>query len=774
MKKRLLSMLVTMAMLLTMLPAIPALAADGDALLTIYYTNDVHTYIDGSKGLTYSQVAQMKADKAAAGENVLLVDAGDHIQGTAYGGMDKGATIVKLMNASGYDLATFGNHEFDYGMQGALDTVANANYPYVSANFVQDTDGDGTWEAVANSYKIFEFDGKKIAIVGITTPETFTKSTPAYFQDGNGKYIYDIYGRTGGQDLYDSVQKAIDAAKAEGADMVIALGHLGVDPSSTPWTSEELIANVSGLSAFIDGHSHSTVPSQEVKDKDGKTVILSQTGSYLAAVGEMKIAADGTVSTSLINSYDGVDESVKAIEDAWIAEVDNKLGTPIAESDIDFKINYFKTRFIRTYETNLGDLDADAYYYYINEVANLDCDVAVTNGGGVRADVDAGTWTYKTAKTVNTFGNVLCLMKVPGQMILDALEWGAKDTPKGENGGFLHVAGLTYKINTNIPETIVRREDNAKVWAGAPTGEYRVYDVKVYNKETKAYEPLDVTKTYTLGGCNYTLRQQGDGFDMFQEADGMELVMEGISEDYLALSAYVAAFTDTDDNGLGNIATANSPLASYENYLLDYENVLGSGRIENANTTIAMINALPVDGSLITAKDNYVLSAFKASFLDMNEAYLDLASQLRDANAALADKDAELSSALYELNDTKDELSKTQKELKSTKAALAKAEKELATLKAKNRTVTSLKISVKNKKITVSWKKTSGATGYQVSYKLKTAKSYKTLTTTKNLKATTKALTKGKVYQFKVRAYTTVNGSKVYGKYTSVKSVTCK
>lgn len=574
--RRLLALLLAMVMMLALTVTAGAEEVTTTAAkneITVIYTNDVHTYID--KTLSYATVSAMKQDYQKAGKQVLLVDAGDHIQGTVYGGMDEGKTIVQLMNAAGYDIATLGNHEFDYGMARALATVKEAKFPYVSCNFYHEKNGVAG-DPVLDSYKVFDMNGTKVAFIGITTPESFTKSTPAYFQDANGKYIYGIAAGKDGAALYAAVQKAIDAAAKE-ADYVIALGHLGDDPSSKPWTSEEVIAHTTGLDAFIDGHSHSTVEMKQVKDKAGNTVVLSQTGSYFSTIGEMTIAANGTITTKLTKEYEGSDATVAALQKTWMDKVEGMLGEKIAETGIEFTINDAEgNRAVRKGATNLFDLNADAFYWYINEVANLDCDVAVMNGGGVRATIEAGDWTYKSCKTVNPFGNVLCLMKVPGQMILDALEFGAKDTPDAESGGFLSAAGLTYEIDSTVKYT--GTQDDKGVWQSGPTGEYRVRNVKIYNKTTGAFEPLDVKKTYTLGGINYTLRNQGDGFNMFQESAGMELVMEGIAMEYEAFAAYLKAFKDTDGNGIANITSAASPLASFKNYPINYENAAGSGR----------------------------------------------------------------------------------------------------------------------------------------------------------------------------------------------------
>ena len=576
--------------------------------VVILYTNDIHTYIDGP--ISYDVIAGLKASLEDAYGNVLLVDAGDAVQGTAFGSMDKGETIIKLMNAAGYDVATLGNHEFDYGMDGAMNVINQAEFSYISCNFHHEENGVKSAPVLA-PYEIFEIGGRKIAFVGITTPETFTKSTPAYFQDANGNYIYGISGGEDGAALYADVQAAIDAAHAAGATMVIALGHLGDDPASQPWTSEETIANVSGLTAFIDGHSHSVVESKEVAGADGGKVTLTQTGEYFGRIGAMLISAEGnTVSTNFIEyaeitevvkdengepvldedgeevtevvGYEFVsdldlggttwasDADVAAIQDAWITEIDTQLGQTIGSTEIVFdNYNADGNRLVRSQETNTGDFAADALYYLFDNMG-LDVDVAIMNGGGVRNKAVTGELTYKTAKDIHTFGNVACLQTITGQQLLDALEWGARGVGSGEEiGGFLHVAGVTYKIDSEWPASV--QMDDKGVWTGAPTGGYRVHDVQVYNKETGAYEALDLAANYNLAGYNYTLRDLGDGFNMFS---GAVNVLDYVMEDYMVLANYIQGFED------GKIEAANSPLAvKFPGMLMDYSTVNGSGRI---------------------------------------------------------------------------------------------------------------------------------------------------------------------------------------------------
>jgi len=590
----------------TQAPTTEAAEPQGD--IAILYTNDVHTYIDNV--LSYDVIAAVKAELQNQYEYVLLVDAGDHIQGTAYGSMDKGETIIALMNAAGYDAATLGNHEFDYGMDGRINVTDNwANFPYVSCNFYNEKDGV-KGEAVLPPYVIFELGNEKVAILGITTPESFTKSTPAYFQDENGTYIYGISGGEDGAALYADVQAAIDAAKAEGATKVIALGHLGDDPASQPWTSEETIANVSGLTAFIDGHSHSTVEGKEVAGKDGANVLLTQTGEYFDRIGLMVISGEtGAVSTDFIEYseiiQDKVDENgnpvldedgnqvtevvgyefvselyagtewvsnadVKAMVDNWISDIDTQLGTVFGASNVALG-NYDAdgNRLVRSQETVTGDFCADALYYLFDNMG-LDVDVAIMNGGGIRNKTDiSGDFSYKTAKEIHTFGNVACLQTITGQQLLDALEWGARDAGTAECGGFLQVSGITYKIDSDWAPSV--QADDKGVWIGGPTGGYRVHDVMVYNKETNAYEPLDLEATYNLAGYNYTLRDLGDGFNMFS---GAVNVLDYVMEDYMVLANYVQAFENA------TVEATNSPLlAKYTGMLLDYSTLNGSGRI---------------------------------------------------------------------------------------------------------------------------------------------------------------------------------------------------
>ena len=560
--------------------------------IVILYTNDVHTYIDSQ--LSYDVIAALKNELKKEYKYVLLADAGDHIQGTAYGSMDKGKSIIELMNSAGYDVATLGNHEFDYNMEGCMNVISWAEFPYISCNFHRVSNGVRTGN-VLDSYMIFDCGDEKIAFVGITTPETLSKSTPAYFQDSNGNFIYGVSAGSDGGELRADIQVAINDAKQAGATKIIALGHLGIDPSSTPWTSTETISALSGLDAFIDGHSHSEVVGEKIKDADGNDVILTQTGEYFNHIGIMVIDSEtGDIATDFINCtgddeqgyvlsseiYKGTelvyDESTKEIKDNWLAEIDQKLGQTIGSTDIVFD-NYDSdgNRLVRLTETNSGDLSADALYYLFDNM-DLDVDIAVMNGGGVRNQAVTGDITYKTCKDIHPFGNVACLQTVTGQQIKDMLEWGARHAGEAENGSLLHVAGVRYKVDNTIANTTVA--DELDVWISGPS-EYRVHDITVYDKNTNSWKALDLDAKYNLAGYNYTLRDLGGGFAML---NGAVNVLDYVMEDYMVLANYIQGF----ENGV--IKADNSPLnKKYSGMNINYTEVTGDGRIvieEKAST----------------------------------------------------------------------------------------------------------------------------------------------------------------------------------------------
>ena len=536
--------------------------------VTIVYTNDVHSYI--TKDLSYGNVAALKQDLLAQGKNVALVDAGDFIQGTVFGAMDQGANVVKFMNAAGYDLAVFGYHEFDYGMERALDVIKEAAFPLVACNFVHAKDN----KPVVAPYKILRLGKSRVAFVGIMTPDTYSKTSPKHFMDKDGKtFLYKILGCDAKDNLYESVQKTVDQAACK-ADYVVALGHLGVDESSAPWRSKEVIANTHGIDVFIDGHSHTVMEEKFVKNDKGQDVLLTQTGCYFDAIGLVELNGDQK-SSRLIKEYKPSNAQVDALVQDCKAQVDKHMGTKIATCNFPLCANSpvgNHERLVRKQESNLGDFVSDAFYWHFNFVEGLDCDIALSNGGGLRSDIPAGDVTYIDVKTVLPFGNDVCLVELTGRQIFDALEFGARYVGVGDNGGFMHAAGLRYKIDATLPSAV--QANSEKLWTGNP-GPYRVSDVQVYDKKSAAYVPLDMEKRYAVAGRSFTLREMGDGFAMFE---GVKAIKNYAGEDFVIAANYAKAFSKGTD-GNAKISSQGCPLASYKNYLLNYETPEGSGRI---------------------------------------------------------------------------------------------------------------------------------------------------------------------------------------------------
>ena len=492
--RKLLTVLLAFCMVVVMMPsmAFAAEAKSGD--IVILYTNDVHCGVDDNIG--YAGLAAYKADKLKETDNVLLVDAGDAVQGDSVGSLTHGEYIIDIMNEVGYDVAVPGNHEFDYGMDQFLKLVEKSKASYVCSNFIDTRNG----KTVLDPYVIKEVGGKKVAFVGIGTPESITKSTPVYFQDGKGNYIYDFSSGNKGKDLYAAVQKAVDAAREKGADYVIAVGHMGIDEQSYPWRSTDVIANTNGIDAFIDGHSHSTIDNVMVKNKDGKAIPHSQTGTKLAAIGELIITADGQVSTSLVTGYEKKDAAIAK----YLEEIESKLSVilekVVGKTDVDLTIlGADGKRAVRNAETNMGDFCADAY----KTIGKAD--IGIIQGGAVRDDIKAGIIKYEDVLRLHPFGSNLCVVEATGQQILDALEMGARTTPS-ENGGFFQVSGLTYEIDTTVDSTV---ETNDKTEFVKVKGARRVVNVKVDGKA------IDPSKTYTVASTDYTLKEDGDGMTMF-------------------------------------------------------------------------------------------------------------------------------------------------------------------------------------------------------------------------------------------------------------------
>jgi len=496
--------------------------------VVVLFTSDVHCGV--GQGFGYAGLEAIRDQLEREGCHVLLVDNGDAMQGGPLSLLTQGEAMIELMNRMGYDIAIPGNHDFDYGMERFLSLTEAADFPFICCNFNREG------QLVFPSYIIKEFDGVKLAFVGVTTPQTLYTSTPRYFQDESGNFIYGFMQGNDGADLYEAVQSAVDDARSEGADYVILLGHLGHDAVAIPFTYADVLGHTTGIDAMLDGHSHDT-GKVVMKNRDGREIIRQASGTQLEGIGWLRIcAADGSLDTGLYTWSDpvpapkllGIENEMSAVVDEAQNALGEWLNTKVGVSTAEQTIydptamdEYGKPLLIvRVSETNLGDLVTDAFR------AQSGADVALDCVGSIRTNLPQGDITISNLLSIYPFGNHVSMRQITGQQLLDALEWGVKDVPRGF-GGFLQVSGLSYEFNPNI-ESGCRMDEN-NMFAGV-TGEYRVKNVMVGD------EPLDVERTYKVAAVDYLLLNQGNGFTMF---DGGKILWQSEDLDYMVVARYI-------------------------------------------------------------------------------------------------------------------------------------------------------------------------------------------------------------------------------------------
>ena len=499
MKKRLLSCIVCMCMVLCSLNAF-VFAKDSETIV-ILYENDVHCAVEG-----YSKLAAMKNELKSEYEYVGVVSSGDFVQGGTLGAVSKGEYIVELMNLVGYDAIAPGNHEFDYTISRLTELYELSETKYISCNFAK----IGEEKTYFEPYTIVSYGDVDIAYIGIITPETITSARPSQFRNENGEIIYTFNESR----LYELVQESIDEATEDGADYVIALSHIGYDESGELNDVTDVIENTDGLDVVLDAHSHSVIEEKIVKDKSGDDVLLSSTGTGFENIGKLTIA-NGEFDTELVKTetYTKTDADV----DAYIAEINEsyaELGNrKIGESKVEFIThNEEGVRLVRTAETNLGNLCSDALFFITN------ADVSYVNGGGLRAPIKSGDMTFNDIYSVFPFNNRIVTAEITGQVLLDMLEMSVISYPQ-EDGAFPHMSGITFSVNKSIPSSIKVDENGffTKV-----DGDYRVYDVKVLDKESGNYKALELDKKYILAAADYYILNFGSGMSMFKDAKVVE------------------------------------------------------------------------------------------------------------------------------------------------------------------------------------------------------------------------------------------------------------
>lgn len=464
----------------------------------VLHTNDVHGAID-----KYAKVAALRDECYAKGATtVVLVDAGDFSQGSPYVSLSKGATAVEMMNAVGYDIVTLGNHEFDYGFPQLKTNMDSGKAKFmVSCINLVDDKGDPIYNPDTTA-PITDDNGNtlfNLTIFGVATPETMTKANPALMKGIN--FLQ-------GEKLYDAAKAGIKIAREEGkSDIVIALGHLGVDDSSAPNRSIDFMQNVPGVDFFIDGHSHTVMTAS----KENK--MIQSTGTGLAYVGAIIIddASKSIESNGLLDlsNYEKEDATVKALADKIIADVKAEYGQVFAKTEVD--LNGEKAA-NRTAETNMGDLITDAMMWAIRTKApsvDMTNAVAITNGGGIRASIKKGDITKLNVNTVLPFGNTLAVVYVKGSELLEALEASTFCTPESL-GGFPQFAGMQVELNT-----APKYDANADTYPGSTYhGPKSINRITIKSINGKAFDP---NATYAVITNNF-MAAGGDTYYAFAAA----------------------------------------------------------------------------------------------------------------------------------------------------------------------------------------------------------------------------------------------------------------
>lgn len=520
--KKIILVVLSLILVLGMFSTVTFAEATSDDII-ILYENDVHCAVEG-----YSKLAAMKNELKQTYKHVGVVSCGDYIQGSSLGAISRGEYIIELMNLVGYDAVTLGNHEFDFRLDRLQELVDIMETKPVCCNF-QEIGKDTSY---FDPYKIVSYGDVDIAYIGITTPSTISSSSPAQFKDENGNYKYSFNPTT----LYEVVQENIDAAEAEGADYIIAISHIGYAEDEIYGDLEDvedLIKNTDGLDVVLDAHSHSVIEGMEITDKEGNEVLLSSTGTKFENIGKLTIS-NGEIKTELIKTedYQGTDPIV----DAKLNEINGEYATlgerKVAFSQVDLITHDADgNRLVRKQETALGNLCADAFR------GVMGADIGYINGGNLRSPIEAGDVTFNNILDLLPFNNSVVVSEISGQTLKDMMEMAMKTWPE-ENGAFPHLSGMRFSVNTAIKSSVVLNDEEEFV---SVSGQYRVYDIEIFNKETNEYEPLDLTKTYTIAATNYYLLEYGSGMTMLKDA---KIIQNEGMLDVEALERYIVEALD--------------------------------------------------------------------------------------------------------------------------------------------------------------------------------------------------------------------------------------
>ena len=461
--------------------------------VVILFDNDVHCAVEG-----YAAMLSLKQQKQQETPYVATVSCGDFVQGDVIGVISRGEKVIDIMNQVGYDFVTLGNHEFDYGMPHHTTLMEKLNAKVVCSNFM-DLESS---QPVYAPYEIVRYGNVDVAFIGIVTPATATSVSPTTFigEDGETRYTFCK------DDFYNTVQQNVNKAKADGADYVVAMAHLGDTPYEAPYedypTSVSLIANTCGIDVLLDGHAHSVIPDSIILNSRHKPVHLVSSGIQFKNIGVLTLSTNGEFSAELvpvkeIGADAGVAEFIGKIKEELLAEGERVIG----ESKVDMPaLDAAGNWLVRGGQTVIGTFCADAFRTV------LGTDIAMINGGGIRAGIAQGPITFNDLLAVFPFNNTACTATITGEQLLDALEVSNMYLPE-RDGSYMQVSGIRYKTDPSVPSPVVLGAD--KLFSHVAPGPRRVSDVEILDKETGEYIPLDPSRTYTMAGISYNVVDLG-------------------------------------------------------------------------------------------------------------------------------------------------------------------------------------------------------------------------------------------------------------------------
>lgn len=448
---------------------LPTATANSGKSIVILFENDVHCAIDG-----YPALAGLR-DAIADTAYTQLVCSGDFIQGGTIGAISKGSYIIEVLSKMGYNAITLGNHEFDFRTPQLLSLLKDLNPQVTCCNFIEKATG----KTVYNDFVLSEVGDKKIAYIGVTTTSTLM-SMPTAFYAEDGTMEYDLVP----EQIADRVQRAADHARRVGANYVIVLSHLGEKSNENNLSSYELVAATSGIDAVLDGHTHSVVRQQMVRNKEGIEVPVSQTGTLFSNVGKLVIMPNGAIEVSLpaVSNISERSEAIQAEVDRIKADAEAVTNRVVAKSDVDLILrNHKGYEITRLAESNTGDLVTDAYRIITG------ADIGLLNAGAIRNSLKAGDLTYGDLMSLLPYDNLMCVAEATGAQLLNLLVVNTAKLPRPD-GQFPAVSGMHYTVDANTHE---------------------VSNVTVLNKDSGQYEPLDLERVYTIASTDYAICNGG-------------------------------------------------------------------------------------------------------------------------------------------------------------------------------------------------------------------------------------------------------------------------